>query len=180
MPLESIAATDFIARPMHLWDIQSLVLTCGDFARQQFNAMTVGWGSLGYIWRRPFVQVVVRPVRYTYEFIEKYDTFTLCGFPRQYQAALQLLGTKSGRDGDKISEAGLHPAASTKIAAPGFTEASLIIECQKIYWDDIDPQHFLNPEIEAHYPRKDYHRIYYGEILAIFGEQNTKGMIPEP
>lgn len=142
--------------------------------------MTVGWGSIGYMWRRPFVQVVVRPVRYTYEFIEKYNTFSLCAFPGKYQAALQLLGTKSGRDGDKIAEAGLHPVPSTRIAAPGFAEASLIIECLKIYWDDVDPRHFLDPEIDKHYPRKDYHRIYYGEILAIFGEQNSEDMIPTP
>jgi flavin reductase (DIM6/NTAB) family NADH-FMN oxidoreductase RutF len=180
MTLNAIAAIDFLARPIHLWDVQSLVLTCGDFERQHFNAMTVGWGGIGYMWRRPFIQVVVRPVRYTYEFIEKYDTFTLCAFPGQYQAAVQLLGTKSGRDGDKITEAGLHPAASTRIAAPGFAEASLILECRKIYWDDVDPEHFLDPEIDKHYPRKDYHRIYYGEILAIFSEQNSEAMIPGP
>jgi len=174
MTLVSIAATDFMTKPIFLWDVQSLLLTSGDFDKQRFNAMTVGWGSIGYMWRRPFVQVVVRPVRYTYEFIEKYDTFTLCAFPTKYQTALQLLGTKSGRDGDKISEAGLTPHASTKIAAPGFAEANLIIECRKIYWDDIDCQHFIDPEIDKHYPRKDYHRIYYGEILAILGEQNTE------
>jgi len=170
MMLEPIAMDAFVAKPIHLWDIQWLVLTSGDFARNHFNAMTVGWGSLGYMWRRPFVQVVVRPVRYTYEFIEKYDTFTLCGFPKQFHAALQLLGTRSGRSGDKIAEAGLTPLASTKIAAPGYAEASLVIECRKIYWDDVHPQNFLDPELDKNYPRKDYHRIYFGEILALFGE----------
>jgi len=174
MTLKPIAIETFVAKPILLWDIQWLLLTSGDFARKHFNAMTVGWGSIGYIWRRPFVQVVVRPVRYTYGFMEKYDTFTLCAFPKQYHAALQLLGTKSGRDGDKITEAGLTPAASAKVAAPGYAEASLVIECRKIYWDDVRPQNFLDPELDKNYPRKDYHRIFFGEILALFGEQSDE------
>jgi flavin reductase (DIM6/NTAB) family NADH-FMN oxidoreductase RutF len=172
MTLEPISIEAFVAKPFHLWDIQNLLLTSGDFSRDRYNAMTVGWGSIGYIWRRPFVQVMVRPVRFTYSFIEEFDTFTLCAFPKQFNAALQLLGTKSGRDGDKITEAGLTPVLSTKVAAPGYAEASLVIECRKIYWDDVRPQNFLDPEIDKHYPRKDYHRFYFGEILAIFSDQS--------
>jgi flavin reductase (DIM6/NTAB) family NADH-FMN oxidoreductase RutF len=174
MTLEPIAVETFITKPIHLWDIQWLLLTSGDFAQKDFNAMTVGWGSIGYMWRRPFVQVVVRPVRYTYQFMEKYDTFTVCAFSKQYHAALQLLGNKSGRDGDKIAESSLTPIRSEKVAAPAFAEAELIIECRKIYWDDIRPDHFIDPAIDMNYPRKDYHRIYFGEILAIFGEQAFK------
>jgi flavin reductase (DIM6/NTAB) family NADH-FMN oxidoreductase RutF len=174
MTLEPIAIENFIAKPIHLWDVQWLLLTSGDFSQNRFNAMTVGWGSIGYMWRRPFVQVVVRPVRFTYSFMEEYDTFTLCAFPKQYHAALQLLGNKSGRDGDKIAEAGLTPVASTTVPAPGYAEASLVIECRKIYWDDVHPQNFLDPEIDKNYPRKDYHRIYFGEILALFGEKTIE------
>ena len=174
MTLKPIAIKTFVAKPFHLWDIQTLLLTSGDFANKSFNAMTVGWGSIGYIWQRPFVQVVVRPVRYTYEFMQKFDTFSLCAFPKKYHAALQLLGTRSGRDGDKIAESGLTPVASTTIAAPGYAEASLVIECRKMYWDDIHPQNFLDPKIDKNYPLKDYHRIYFGEILALFGEDLFK------
>lgn len=148
-----------------------MLLTNGDFTAGHFNTMTVGWGSLGVMWGRPFVQVVVRPTRYTYEFMEQYDTFTLCAFPEAYRQALQLLGTKSGRDGDKIAEAGLTPIASTLIPAPGFAEAGLIVECRKIYWQDMDPAHFLDLTIEKHYAKKDYHRIYFGEVVAINGTE---------
>jgi flavin reductase (DIM6/NTAB) family NADH-FMN oxidoreductase RutF len=167
MTLNPIQIEEFIIQPIHLWDIQWLLLTSGSFNENRFNAMTVGWGSIGYMWRRPFVQVVVRPVRYTYEFME-------CAFPKQYHAALQLLGTKSGRDGDKIAEAGLTPAASTKIAAPGYAEAELVIECRKMYWDDVHPEHFLDPAIDANYTRKDYHRIYFGEILSVLGNEEFR------
>jgi flavin reductase (DIM6/NTAB) family NADH-FMN oxidoreductase RutF len=154
-----------------IWSKQGMLLTGGDFAAGQFNTMTVGWGSLGVMWGRPFAQVVVRPTRYTYKFMEQDKSFTLCAFPETYRQALQLLGTKSGRDGDKIAEAGLTPIASTQVAAPGFAEADLVVECRKIYQQDMDPTHFLDPEIEKLYPSKHYHRIYFGVVVAIHGTE---------
>ena len=156
-------------RPYGFFEEDWLLLTCGNFAEQDFNAMTISWGSLGVVWGRPFAQVVVRPIRYTYEFMERYDSFTLCAFPAVYHQALSLMGTKSGRDVDKITEAGLTPTASRCIDAPGYAEASLIIECRKMYWQDMDPTHFLDPSIAKIYPGKDFHRIYYGEILSVEG-----------
>jgi flavin reductase (DIM6/NTAB) family NADH-FMN oxidoreductase RutF len=169
MTLQQIPSENFIFKPMTNWDGQGMLLTSGDFQTAQFNAMTVGWGSLGLMWGIPFVQVVVRPVRYTYQFMEKYDTFTVCAFSEAYAAALDLLGTKSGRDGDKISESGLTPISSSQVAAPGYAQADLILECRKIYWDDMEKAHFMDPRLGKKYPSKDYHRMYYGEILAIFG-----------
>ena len=152
-----------------LFENQWLLLTSGDYAAAKYNAMTISWGSLGVIWGRPFAQVVVRPVRYTYTFMEQYDSFTLCAFPKEQRRALSLLGSKSGRDGDKIRQSGLTPVPSTQVSAPGFAEAELILECRKIYWQDFDPSHFINPAVEQNYPDKDYHRIYYGEIVAVLG-----------
>ena len=109
MARRPIPVERLVVRPHHLWDDQWLLLTAGDFERGDFNAMTVGWGSLGTMWGRPFAQIVVRPIRHTYSFLERHDTFTLCAFPPAYRGALQLLGSRSGRDGDKIAEAGLTP-----------------------------------------------------------------------
>ena len=150
-----------------LWDNHWFLLTCGDFKSKQFNAMTISWGSLGIMWNKPFAQVVVRPTRYTYEFMEKYDSFTLCAFDRHYRKSLQLLGSRSGRFGDKIAASGLNPIASQRINAPAFAEASLILECHKIYWQDFNPAHFVDSSIEKNYSKKDYHRIYFGEVLSI-------------
>jgi len=174
MPREQIPFDQLLVRSHHLWEQQWMLLTSGDLAEGRFNAMTVGWGSLGTMWGLPFAQVVVRPVRYTYEFMEQYDSFTLCAFPKDCRKALQVLGTRSGRDGDKIAETGLTPIASTHIAAPGFAEAELVIECRKMYWDDMAPLHFLDPAIEKNYPHKDYHRIYWGQIVAIHGESSYR------
>jgi flavin reductase (DIM6/NTAB) family NADH-FMN oxidoreductase RutF len=169
MELKQINIEDFTVKAYGLFEVQWMLLTSGDFASQAFNTMTISWGSLGVMWNRPFAQVVVRPVRHTFAFMEEHDSFTLTAFPKQYHKALSLLGTRSGRDGDKISEAGLTPIASTCVKAPGFAEAELIIECRKMYWQDIDPAHFLDPEIHKNYPQKDYHRIYFGEIVTVRG-----------
>jgi len=163
----SIPIKDFNTNIFASWDKQWFLLTAGDFAKNDFNTMTVAWGSFGTMWNKPFAQVVVRPTRYTLSFMEKYDTFTLTAFDRTFRNALQLLGSKSGRDGDKISESGLTPIASQRIAAPAFKEANLILECRKIYWQDFNPKHFIDRSIEKNYPRKDYHRIYFGEVLTI-------------
>jgi flavin reductase (DIM6/NTAB) family NADH-FMN oxidoreductase RutF len=164
-----IPLTNLTARPVGQWEPGWFLLTSGDFAAGKFNAMTVSWGSMGILWGKPFVQVVVRPQRYTFQFMEHYPTFTLCAFPPEYRTALNLLGTKSGRDGDKIAESGLTPVASGAVSAPAYAEAELILCCRKIYWQDLDPGHFLDPNIERNYPRHDYHRAYFGEIIAAFG-----------
>jgi flavin reductase (DIM6/NTAB) family NADH-FMN oxidoreductase RutF len=171
MKRKPISISDFRVKIHHLLDDQWLLLTSGDFEKRHFNTMTISWGSLGIMWGRPFAQVVVRPTRYTYQFMNQYDTFTLCAFPAEHRPALQLLGTKSGRDGDKIAESGLSPIASTQVAAPSFAEAELIIECQKIYWQDMEPAQFLDASIEKVYAARDYHRIYFGEIVALVGTE---------
>jgi len=148
------------------FESRDLLLASGDFQAGRYNAMTVGWGSFGVMWNRPFVQVVVRPTRYTYAFMNEYGTFTLCGFPKGFERALALLGTKSGRDGDKIAEAGLHPEPSLAVAAPSFAEADLVVECRTTYWDDLEPARVLDPRIMDQYPGRDFHRIYFGEIVA--------------
>ncbi|MCE9612807.1 MAG: flavin reductase [Lentisphaerae bacterium] len=174
MPRQPIGIDDLTVHSHQLWNQQWLLLTGGDFAAGRYNTMTVSWGSLGTIWNKPFAQVVVRPSRYTREFLEQFPTFTLSAFPSQHREALKLLGTKSGRDGDKIAESGLTPCASQSVAAPSFEEASLVIECRKMYWQDMDATHFIDPAIATNYPRNDYHRIYWGEILAVSGTNDYR------
>jgi flavin reductase (DIM6/NTAB) family NADH-FMN oxidoreductase RutF len=155
-----------------------LLLGTGDFSQDStpeecqpkpYNGMTISWASVGQIWNKLFFQVVVRPSRYTYELMEKHDGFTLSVFPQSQKPALKLLGSQSGRNEDKIATAGLHPVASMHVLAPSFEEAELVVECEKIYWQDIDPGHFLDPDIEKQYAKGDYHRAYFGKIIAVHG-----------
>ncbi|MFH1355516.1 MAG: flavin reductase family protein [bacterium] len=169
MTRKNINIKDFTTQAFDIWENRWFLLTAGDFEKNDFNTMTVAWGSFGTMWTMPFVQAVVRPTRYTYEFMEKYDHFTLSAFPKEFKKDLTLLGTKSGRDGDKIAETKLTPMASEHIASPTFKEADLVIEAQKIYWQDMDSANFLDPLIEKKYPKKDYHRIYFGKVLGVQG-----------
>ena len=171
MERQHISQNEFVVNTHNCWANQWLLLTAGDFHSGKFNTMTVGWGSFGTMWGKPFAQVVVRPVRYTYEFMNTYETFTLCAFAEDHKKILQICGSKSGRHVNKMLEAGLTPIASSQVAAPGFAEAELIVECRKIYWDDLEPSQFLDSSINANYPEKDYHRIYFGEIVAICGTE---------
>jgi flavin reductase (DIM6/NTAB) family NADH-FMN oxidoreductase RutF len=117
--------------------------------------------------------VVLRPQRYTLEFLEAGDSFTLCAFPPEFKKALALLGSKSGRDGDKLKLTGLSPISSASVKAPGFEEADLIIECRKSYdGGAFDPKGFCDQALPAEvYPGKDYHKLFFGEILAIHGTE---------
>jgi flavin reductase (DIM6/NTAB) family NADH-FMN oxidoreductase RutF len=170
MARQPISPNDLTVTIHDLWENQWLLLTGGDFSQGKYNSMTVAWGGLGFIWDKPFVQIVVRPTRYTYRFLELYPTFTLCAFSEEYRRALKILGARSGRDEDKIAASGLTPEAASCVAAPVFTQAELTLECRKMYWADLQPPHFVDPAIDRHYPLKDYHRIYYGEIIAVTGE----------
>jgi flavin reductase (DIM6/NTAB) family NADH-FMN oxidoreductase RutF len=156
-------------KPHYLCHHQWPLLISGDYANNDFNTMTISWGALGTLWSKPFAFVAVRHSRYTYQFMQKYDTFTLTAFPDKYHQALSLLGNKSGRDGDKIAESGLTPEPATMVAAPTFEEAEIVIECQKMYANDLNPAHFLDEGMYRHYPNRDFHRIYYGEILFASG-----------
>lgn len=165
--LKPIDVKDFETKIFKLWDDQWFLLSVGDFERGYYNSMVISWGSLGYMWSVPFAQVVVRPTRYTYQFINKYQDFTLCAFPEKYKEDLSYLGSHSGRDEDKLSKTSLTPCASDYVKSPSFEEAELIIECQKMYQQDMDPQKFLKEFIHTKYQENDYHRIFFGEIVHI-------------
>ncbi|HEX9934175.1 MAG TPA: flavin reductase [bacterium] len=169
MERNPIPLDNLTLRPYDLFANRWLLLACGRLDEAQFNVMTVAWGSIGQMWDKPFVQVVVRPTRYTFEFMERFPTFTLSSFSEKYRPVLNLLGSKSGRDGDKMKESGLTPMPSRRVEAPSFHEADLVFECRKMYWADFDATHFIDPETHRLYPKKDYHRVYFGEILAAEG-----------
>lgn len=143
---------------------------CATPDNKQFNTMTASWGFMGYYANRYCAMVLVRPERYTYEFIEKNDTFTLSFFPEKYRKALSLLGTRSGRDGDKITEAGL-TSRFTPDGNPTFMEADLVIECRKIYSAMMQEDGFLDTTILDKWYGEGHgglHKMYWGEIIKVW------------
>jgi len=141
-----------------------MLVTAG--TREKLNTMTANWGGMGYLWNKQVVFVFVRPERYTYQFIEDEEGFTLTFFDSKYRDALNLCGTKSGRDCDKVKETGLTPFF-TELGYPAFTEACLVLECRKLYADQLRRDHFLDQEpLKRHYNTRDgLHKIYIAEIV---------------
>ena len=164
--MKTIDPRELELRPVQQLLDDWMLLSAGDFAEESWNAMTVAWGFIGAMWRRPVAITPVRSTRFTKGFMERYDTWTLTAFPEAFRGDLQMLGTRSGRDGDKVSESALTPIAATRVAAPTYTEAVLSIECRTVYWNEISPDHMRDGELDALYDN-DYHRMYYGEILAV-------------
>ncbi|MNC25099.1 Flavoredoxin [compost metagenome] len=126
--------------------------------------MTASWGGLGVLWDKNIAICFVRPTRYTYEFLEASDGFTLSFFTEEYRDALEICGASSGRDTDKVEAAGLTVADHAQ-GLVSFQEARLVLECRKLYYQDLNPQHFLDPSVHEMY-HNDYHRMYIGEITA--------------
>lgn len=117
-----------------LFDRQWAIVTAGSI--EHYNSCTVGWGSLGNLWgptgrSRPAVTVYVHPARYTCEFLERGDTFTVSFYPPECRRALGYIGSHSGRDGDKAAAAGLTPVAFGQGVT--YAEANLTFLCKKLY-----------------------------------------------
>lgn len=133
---------------------------------EHHNTMTIGWGGFGCLWGKRIATIFIRPNRYTYEFVEREDYFTVSFYTEDYRKALKLLGRKSGRDGDKIAEAGLHAEAIGESVT--FREARMTLLCRKIYHQDLDLS-AMDPESRKTYyaPDNPVHRMYVGEILEV-------------
>lgn len=134
------------------------------------NAMTIGWGSVGYMWKRPVFTVMVRKSRYTYALIEANPQFTVSVPLGDMQAALALCGSKSGRDTDKFAAAGLVALPGQKVAVPVIGGAGLHFECKAVYKQAMGAAELDEAVAGQWYADNDWHTLYYGEILAAYTE----------
>ena len=143
---------------------QWMLISAGKPGRM--NTMTASWGMMGQLWNKPVVQIFIRPQRHTLGFVEREESFTLSFFDEKYRPALQICGNVSGRDGDKAARAGLTPVA-TPGGSVSFDEASLVLECRKLYADRLREDNFTDGSMAGKiYPEKDFHHIFIGEITA--------------
>ena len=155
-------------RPFHVLDKEWALLVGG---REKPNPMTVSWGGLGTLWNRPVATVYVRPTRHTFGLLRSGPEFTLNVLPDSMRAALDLCGTRSGRELDKWAAAGLTRVPSETVGVPRVAGAELALECRVIATFPIDPSRFLDSAIESLYPLKDYHTAFVGEVLAAFASE---------
>lgn len=130
------------------------------------NTMTASWGGVGVMWGKNVAYVVIRPQRYTKEFIDESDTFSLSILDNSYRKTLNYLGTVSGRDEDKIQKSGLTVEHSGN--TPYFKEANTVLLLKKLYHQEMNPDCFIDKSlIEKWYPNADYHTLYVAEIEKI-------------
>lgn len=153
----------FNFKPFYTLDKEWALLSVGN--KEKFNMMTVSWGGFGTIWGKPVVSVYVRKSRYTYEFIEENDYFTLSFYDEKYKKDLGILGSKSGRGINKKDLVSLHEEEVGNSIS--FKEANLTLVCKKIYYDDLKQEN-MKPEIQEQFYKKDeIHRMYIGEVIDI-------------
>lgn len=129
-----------------------------------FNMMTVSWGQTGILWNKPVATVYVRPQRHTKRYTDEYDGFTLNFFGSHNREQLQLCGSRSGRDINKMAVDGLTAVGDRDNVY--FEEAELVLCCRKLYTGELTAEGFALPElIEKNYAQKDFHTFYVGEIV---------------
>lgn len=140
------------------------------------NAMTASWGGLGVMWGKKVAYIVVRDSRYTKEFIDSADTFSLSFFNpefKEFKEALSYIGTYSGKDDpNKIKKAGLKVnfyVDEDKTETPFIDEARMVLVCKKMFAQKLTKDSFLTPEIEKWYKDGDYHTLYIAEIQYMLG-----------
>ena len=131
------------------------------------NTMTASWGGLGVLWGEPAATIYVRPQRYTKEFIDREEYFTLSFFDPEYKPQLALCGSKSGRDVDKVKECGF-TVAQGEGGAPYFEQARLVLVCRKQYAQEMDPAAMPDHVKEKWYPQSDFHTMYIGQIVEVY------------
>ena len=146
------------------WFRHALLLAAGD--KQQSNAMTIGWGGIGTLWRKTAVTVYVAERRYTKHFMDNSQYFTVMAFTNRKEEILEYMGTKSGRDGDKAKALNLH-TAYTENGTPYYVEADLVLECRTMYAAPFDPKNCKDEvpkQMYSNFPA-GVHTMYIGEVV---------------
>ena len=133
------------------------------------NTMTIGWGSIGYIWSKPMFSVLVRESRHTYQLIENSDEFTVSiPLTDKLKSALAFCGSKSGADYDKFKECDLTARPGQEVDVPIIGECELHYECKIVFQQEMEKDNLIAEYQTNNYPGNDYHTIYYGEILTSY------------
>jgi flavin reductase (DIM6/NTAB) family NADH-FMN oxidoreductase RutF len=136
-------------------------------AKSQTNVMTIGWALVGILWTKSVIMVAVRNSRHTFGLMEDADSFTVNVPMKDMQKELEFCGTMSGRAVDKFKECRLATRKAKKVSSPVLDIPGYHYECRRLYKSALNPK-MLDKELEYLYPKKDYHTLYFGEIVACY------------
>lgn len=176
MRLKETSFEELKLNPMTLIGREWMLVTAGNQERG-YNTMTAAWGHMGAIWEMsgrksplPTALCFVRPQRYTKEFMDREETYTLTFFDESRRKQLGYLGTVSGRDENKIEKAGLTPVFSD--GTTWFAEAKLVLVCRKLYQQELREDCFVDQAVmDRNYPKRDFHTMYIGEIIKVLARE---------
>ncbi|WP_029904613.1 flavin reductase [Prevotella sp. 10(H)] len=159
---------NYLSNPFELKDKWMLISAAKNDGT--VNTMTASWGGFGVMWNKEVVFIVIRPQRYTKEFVDNSDTLSLTFFDESHKKALAYLGKASGRDEDKIAKTGLSVAKDNDI--PYFEEAEKVIFAKKLFVQPIHESAFLDKHlINKWYAEKDFHYLYIAEVTKILEKE---------
>jgi len=175
----SVHYTDYFKETIQRMREDGLLLVTCD-ASGKPNVMTIGWGTIGSIWGRPIWIVLVRPSRHTYSRLAEVGEFTVNVPPKELAPAAAHCGTVSGRDHDKFREMNLTPVPGRQVRVPVIAECLLHYECRVLHRNDLAPQALAQAVHDEFYPEDNYHRIYYGEIVASYAEEDAARRLRAP
>lgn len=173
--MKEIPVQELNINPMTMIGDEWWLISAGN-EKDGYNTMTGAWGHLGAVWERkdgtkrmpplPTAIVYLRPQRYTKEFIDRNELYTLSVFDNSYKKALGYLGSHSGRDENKIAKAGLTPVFANDTVH--FDEAKIVFVCRKLYHAPLLESGFIDKSlIDSNYPSRDFHQMYVGEIIKV-------------
>jgi flavin reductase (DIM6/NTAB) family NADH-FMN oxidoreductase RutF len=164
--------TDYFAQTIQRMREDGLLLV-SQGADGKPNVMTIGWGTLGSIWSRPIFIVLVRFSRYTFSRLEQVGDFTVNVPPPELAAAVSHCGSVSGREHNKFQETQLTPVPSREVRSPIIQECVVHYECRTLHRNDVAPEALTQAVRDECYPAGDFHRIYFGEIVAAYADEDA-------
>lgn len=135
------------------------------------NPMTIGWATLGVIWGKPIMTVLVRPSRHSFFLINSHDEFVVSVPPPEMGKQLALCGTRSGRDCDKFAECAFTREDGVRVKVAHIAECLLHYECRIVHKNNVDSTRLDASLSQQYYPGGDFHTIYYGEIMGVFKKE---------
>ena len=154
---------EFTTDILSVFDKKWALVTAGN--EDSFNTMTISWGGLGTIWGKPVATVYVRTSRYTHDFMDSNEFFTVSFYPEECRKILGVLGSKSGRDMDKMKDSGLTPVKAGDSIS--FREAEVTLVCRKLFKQQLDVENMPEDVAKAMYEGQAPHDMYIGEIVDI-------------
>lgn len=132
------------------------------------NIMTIGWGLVGILFRKPVFMVAVRESRHTFNLLNETSVFTVNIPSEGMEEVVDFCGTRSGRDHDKFKELALTAKRGMAVEAPIVDECDIHIECKVLATTDVTRKGTSKAVLESVYPTGNYHRLYHGEILKVY------------